>query len=105
MNDKKPEKDIGALWAKTSTKGGQYLSGTIEVNGQKISIVCFSNSHKKEAKHPDYKIYVSTPQEQRAETPQEKNRGFDAAIDEALKPEQPKQAADQDDYGLAGVTF
>lgn len=56
------EKNIGALWVKSSTKG-QYMTGNIEINGEKIAIVCFLNSSKKETKHPDWNILKSVPQD------------------------------------------
>ena len=57
-------KNMGALWVKSSTKG-QYMTGSVEINGEKISIVCFVNSNKKEAKHPDWHILKSVPKEDR----------------------------------------
>jgi len=56
------EKDLGALWVKSSTKG-QYMTGTIEVNGEKINVVCFLNSNKKEAKHPDWRVMKAVPRD------------------------------------------
>lgn len=56
------QNDIGALWVKTSTKG-QYMTGTIEIGGVKTNIVCFLNTNKKEAKHPDWRILKSVPRE------------------------------------------
>jgi hypothetical protein len=50
------EKSIGALWEKTGGKG-KWMSGSLELDGKVIRIVCFSNGYKKEAKHPDWKIY------------------------------------------------
>lgn len=58
--DKKDD-SIGALWSKQGAKGN-YLSGYVEVGGQKVNIVCFVNAHKREEKHPDYRILVSKPQ-------------------------------------------
>lgn len=58
------EKSIGALWAKKSTKGADYFSGTIELNGEKIQIVAFYNANKKNPKEPDYRILKSKPKEQ-----------------------------------------
>lgn len=101
MNDEK-KKDIGALWNKRSTKGTEYLSGYVEINGQKVSVVCFANGHKKEAKHPDYKVYLSEPREKQAAPPAADTSAFDRVVDEVLTPEKPKTG---DDYGLAGVTF
>lgn len=56
------EKSIGALWSKSSPKG-QYMTGNIEINGEKVAIVCFLNINKKEAKHPDWNILKSVPKE------------------------------------------
>ncbi len=56
------EKEIGVLWVKNSPKG-QYMTGSIEVNGEKIALVCFLNSNKKEAKHPDWRIMKAKPRE------------------------------------------
>ena len=57
------EQDLGALWIKTGAKG-EYMTGTIEVNGEKIGVVCFTNQHKKEAKHPDWRILRARKQEE-----------------------------------------
>lgn len=59
MDEKK--KDCGAMWWHTSQKGTRYLSGNIEIDGKKHQIVMFENSYKEQEKHPDYKIYPSTP--------------------------------------------
>ena len=56
------DKSIGALWVKSSTKG-QYMTGSIEVDGEKVAIVCFVNSNKKETKHPDWNIMKSVPRD------------------------------------------
>jgi uncharacterized protein (DUF736 family) len=64
-------KSIGALWKRTSKKGVQYFSGTLQMGNKPIQIVVFENGNKKEAKHPDYKILVSTPREAPEEETQE----------------------------------
>lgn len=46
------------------------MTGFVEVNGEKINVVCFTNSNKKEAKHPDWRILRSRPRE---DAPQENN--------------------------------
>lgn len=52
--------DIGGLWKKVSKAGSEYMSGSVEVNGEKISIVVFSNSYKKAGERtPDFKIFLS----------------------------------------------
>jgi len=59
----KNEDQLGALWIKESQKG-PYLTGYIEVNGEKINVVCFKNQYKTEDKHPDWQILKSKPREQ-----------------------------------------
>ena len=54
---------LGALWIKESAKG-QYMSGYIEINGEKIKIICFKNTYKKEDKHPDWQVLKSKPKPQ-----------------------------------------
>jgi len=54
---------IGALW--TKHKGEmEYYSGNITWKGEKIKIVVFSNTKKKEENHPDYNILLNTPRKQ-----------------------------------------
>ena len=55
---------IGALWSNTG-KQGEYLSGSIEIDGKKIGIVCFKNTYKKDEKHPDWNILISKPKEEK----------------------------------------
>ncbi len=57
MSDKNPN-ELGALWKKVSQKG-EYMSGTLTINGEKINIVCFENRYKKEDKHPDWIVLRS----------------------------------------------
>jgi len=57
MSEKK--KSIGALWENVSkTTGKEYLSGHIEINGEKIPLIVFKNSYKKADKQPDYQMYL-----------------------------------------------
>lgn len=65
---------IGCLWEKEG-KAGKYMSGNIEVGGNKINIVVFKNTHKKSDKHPDWNILISKPRE-------EKTDALDLAWDE-----------------------
>lgn len=64
------EKNIGALWIKTSKNGERFHSGVVEIDGVKHNIVVFKNNHKTEEKHPDYRIFLSTPREDRESMPQ-----------------------------------
>ncbi len=53
---------IGSLWEKTSKKGETFLSGSITIKGQGITIVCFKNSYKKPGDNqPDWVIQESEP--------------------------------------------
>jgi uncharacterized protein (DUF736 family) len=55
---------MGALWEKTSSKtGDKFMSGNIEVNGQKIDIVVFKNDKGDNEKKPDWKILRSQPRQ------------------------------------------
>lgn len=61
MSDfKKKERNpnnIGGLWKKVSqTTGKQFLSGSIEHNGEKIFFNIFPNTYKENSKQPDYNI-------------------------------------------------
>ena len=52
------KKGAGGLWIKTDKNGKQYLSGSIEVNGDKVYFAAFPNDGK-EGNQPDYKISLS----------------------------------------------
>jgi uncharacterized protein (DUF736 family) len=56
-------KEYGALWAKTGAKG-DYFSGTLEINGEKVPVVAFYNANKKNPNEPDYRIVQSIPKAQ-----------------------------------------
>lgn len=58
------QKEYGALWCKKSGKGMDFMSGTLELNGQKVEVVAFLNSNKKNPKEPDWRLYESKPREQ-----------------------------------------
>lgn len=53
------ERSIGGLWKKETPKA-RFLSGNIEINGVKHSIVVFANRNKKD-KQPDFQIFLSKP--------------------------------------------
>jgi len=50
---------IGALWLKEDKNGKKYMSGEIELNGEKVNILIFKNKYKKKDSHPDYIIKKS----------------------------------------------
>ena len=48
---------IGALWF--NEKGDKkYMSGVIEIDGKKTSIIVFKNDYKNEDKQPYYNIFL-----------------------------------------------
>ena len=68
------ERELGALWAKKSNNGSQYMTGHIEVKGEsgKVQLVVFKNKSKynedgtvKNEKAADLRIYLSEPKEER----------------------------------------
>lgn len=54
-------KSIGGLYLNKSRNGLTYLSGFIEVNGERLKIVAFRNKEKISENTPDYQILPSTP--------------------------------------------
>lgn len=62
----KDPNEIGALWIRTGPKG-QYMTGSITVNGEAIKIVCFPNNFKKEERHPDWRVLISQPKGEKEE--------------------------------------
>lgn len=49
------EEELGALWKKTNERG-EYFTGSLTVDGQKIDVVVFPNNFKKQERHPDFRI-------------------------------------------------
>lgn len=58
MEEKKYAQSIGGLWKKQS-KYGEFLTGSIEVDGKKINIILKENTKKKSDKSPDYFINLN----------------------------------------------
>lgn len=54
---------LGALWANRDKNDDEYFSGQIEVDGNVIPIIVFSNGFKEEEKHPDLIIYLREERE------------------------------------------
>lgn len=67
MAFEKDPNEIGALWSKSGAKG-EYLTGTIEVNGgernggETIKVVCFAVK-KSSDKSPAWRVLKSVPRE------------------------------------------
>lgn len=51
---------IGALWTKKTRNGGEFLAGTIELDGKQTRIVIWPTREKKSEKSPDYTINLDT---------------------------------------------
>lgn len=58
MDDNEKEKEIGALWLRTSKQGNKFYTGKISVDGKDYNIVVFKNKNKK-GQQPDLKIFPS----------------------------------------------
>lgn len=61
---------IGGLWLKTARDGQKYMSGNIEIKGEKHRFTVFKNKRKSEEKHPDYVIVP--PMENKSPEPAQK---------------------------------
>jgi uncharacterized protein (DUF736 family) len=59
MPFEKDENEIGALWAKTSAKGNEFMSGTI--NG--VDVVCFKAKPSPSGKGPAWRVLKSQPRD------------------------------------------
>lgn len=61
MAFEKDPNEIGALWVKSGAKG-DYMTGTIEVNGEQVRVVCFA-AKKTSDKSPSWRVLKSVPRE------------------------------------------
>lgn len=54
-------KEIGALWEKTSKAGNKFKTGYVQLeNGERLEVVVFTNQYKKPGDNtPDLRIYLS----------------------------------------------
>lgn len=66
------DRELGALWKKTSNGGLSFYSGKIKINGEEIELVCYANKDKKSDNQPDVRIYKAS---HRANT--QNNGGFE----------------------------
>jgi len=58
----------GALWVKDGKKG-KFMSGEIEINGEKLRVMVFKNDKDGVDKRPDYRIMMAVDDEQEAYAP------------------------------------
>ena len=81
-------REVGALWLRTSAAGTKYLSGHVSLGAEddleenKERVVVFSNKDKKNDKAPDYRIYKSSPQQATVSASQEDNQETETQEDE-----------------------
>jgi uncharacterized protein (DUF736 family) len=66
----KNEKSIGALWVKTSRNNEDFMSGEVEINGQKHPIVVFANRFYQQDTEagknpPAWRVFAGKPREGR----------------------------------------
>jgi uncharacterized protein (DUF736 family) len=80
------ENELGALWIKHSDTG-EYMTGSITIDGKVTPIVCFLNRHKKEAKHPDWRILKSQPRGERSPAPEENRERLNSLDSKGRDPE------------------
>lgn len=52
--------EYGALWIKSGPKG-EYMTGNLSIGEQKIKVVAFKNTQKKNPNEPDWRILESKP--------------------------------------------
>ena len=64
-------KKIGALWTKKTRNGGEFYTGSIELEGKQTRIVIWPTREKKTEKSPDYTIQLDTWEPTRAQAPAE----------------------------------
>jgi hypothetical protein len=48
---------VGVLWSGKTKRGGNYMSGNIEIAGQKAKIAIFKNKNWRKKDDPDYGIF------------------------------------------------
>lgn len=59
--------EVCALWSNTSRKDGKkYLAGSFGPNNK---IMIFPNQHKKEDKHPDYRMFIVKREKKEEQSP------------------------------------
>lgn len=56
---KKEMKEAFALWRRESAKGTHYLTGYAMVEDNKVNLVAYFNTNKKNPKEPDVRVYES----------------------------------------------
>jgi len=58
-NGKPREESVGGAWENTSSKGNNYLSLNLKLDGKEFHLTAFHNDRKKNEKEPDWRIFVA----------------------------------------------
>jgi uncharacterized protein (DUF736 family) len=82
-NKNKENKEVGALWDKTSKAGNQFKTGYVQLeNGERVEIVVFSNQYKKAGDNtPNFRIYLSEQKAGAQETKGTSQRSTPKAVE------------------------
>lgn len=73
---------LGSLWVATAKNGSKYLKGSLDINGERVAIVCFRNREKRSETSPDFSILESRPFEKKIganpprQSPQKSSSGY-----------------------------
>lgn len=51
---KEYRENIGAFWLRKDKRGGHYIKGYLEINGERKELILFTNTFKTRMQHPDY---------------------------------------------------
>ncbi len=66
------EQSIGALWIEPTRGGGEFMKGTITIEGRTHRITVFRNSYRTDTnRQPHYRILPSTAPQDRQDAPRE----------------------------------
>lgn len=57
---------IGSLWVNESEDGDNYLSGQAVINMEESRLVAFQNDNKEKGSEPDYRLYLSLDEDEKA---------------------------------------
>mgnify|MGYP006228553265 FL=1 len=53
------EREAGAFWSREKNGGEKYLTGYVQVNGERVQLVAFRNKFKQDGENtPDLRVYL-----------------------------------------------
>ena len=57
------EREAGAFWSREKKGGEKYLTGYVQVNGERVQLVAFRNKFKQDGENtPDLRVYLDNVQ-------------------------------------------